>query len=252
MIEDLHVRGFATLLPFETLADFPEGAPRPLPKPDLGLLSPSLRRGLSDVTRMFMHTSQAALQHAGLPADRVHVVFASAFGEIAAAEQLIGQAYEQDASSPARFRNSVHNTAAGLLSISTQNVLPGTAIAAGWDTVAMGLLEASSLLSAGAEHVLLVFAEERVPEALSSEHQHGALSAALVLSLARQGSRGVIRNLRRSAAVQEPSPFRGQNHPLGPCVPLCAALAEERRTTLVVGDGQAAWCVDVLPANASV
>jgi len=249
MIQSLHVQGFASLLPFAALADFPDGPTIDLPRPDLGLLQPTLRRGLSDVTRMFMHTAQAVLQQANVPADQVHVVFASAFGEISAAEQLLGQAYEQDASSPVRFRNSVHNTAAGLLSISARSLLPSTAIAAGWDTVAMGLLEASSLLADRAERVLLVYAEERVPQALSAEHQHGPLSAALLLSLSPVRSRGVIGNLRRLSVAPAPCDFQGQNHPLSPCVSLCRALTQGARTTVPVGDGDEPWCVDVSPVS---
>lgn len=245
MISPLHVRGFASLLPFASLRDFPDGPQCELPRPDLGLLQPTLRRGLSDVTRLFMHTAQAALQQAAVGADQVHVVFASAFGEITAAERLIGQAYEENASSPARFRNSVHNTAAGLLSISAKSLLPCTAIAAGWDTVAMGLLEADSLLLAGASQVLLVFAEERVPEALGVEHRHGPLAAAFVVGRQRAGSLGVISHLRRAEPPAGPSPFRAQNHPLAPCVPLCRALEERVSLTLAVGDDPTPWCIDV-------
>lgn len=250
MIGDLYVRGCASLTPFVSLADFPDGARQELPKPDLGLLAPSLRRGLSDVTRLFMHTAQAALLDAQCGADQVHVVFASAFGEIGAAEKLIAQAYDENTSSPARFRNSVHNTAAGLLSISAKSLLPSTAIAAGWDTVAMGLLEASSLLDASARPVLLVFAEEQVPAALSAEHQHGALSVAFVLSREQAGNKGCLRTLRR-AQPMNPGPFRGQNHPLAPSVLLCRALHERSITTVQVGDGAQPWCVDVAPPSAS-
>ncbi|HEX5661793.1 MAG TPA: beta-ketoacyl synthase chain length factor, partial [Polyangiales bacterium] len=104
-------------------------------KLELALLERTLRRGLSEVTKLFMHAAKLALDDAALDAHALPVIFASAFGEIAVAEALLAEAFERDGSSPARFRNSVHNTALGLLSISQRNTAPSTAIAAGWDTV---------------------------------------------------------------------------------------------------------------------
>jgi hypothetical protein len=236
MTVPLYVSGFSQL---------PACSPDQAAKPDISLLSPSLRRGLSDVTRMFMHVAKGALDQAQLPAAHMHVVFASAFGEIAAAEKLMAQELEEDSSSPARFRHSVHNTAAGLFSISVQSRLPATAISAGWDSVAMGLLEAGSLLAAGgAAHVLLVFAEEPVPQALSNQHRYGPLAAALVLSPAPgPRTRGCIADLRRERSSADAGPT--WSHPLAPCVALCGALEARARSTGAVGEGPEPWCVDV-------
>jgi hypothetical protein len=246
MMAPLHVSGFACFC-----APGADGAPgaREPEKLDLSLLTPTLRRGLSDPTRLFLHVARGALEHARLPAAQMHVVFASAFGEIVAAEKLMAQAFSENGSSPARFRHSVHNTAAGLFSISTHNRLPATAIAAGWDTPAMGLLEASALLAqGGAEHVLLVFAEEPVPEALSAEHGYPALAAGFVLEPAASArAHGRIEHLRR--APRPPTgpelPASLLNHPLAPCVALCRALSARGRVTLAVGEGPEPWCVDV-------
>jgi hypothetical protein len=244
MMTPLHVAGFDWLL-------VPGGDAAPEPaKLDLALLAPALRRGLSDPTRLFMHVAKRALERAQLPAAQMHVVFASAFGEIVAAEKLMAQALAENTSSPARFRNSVHNTAAGLFSISVQNRLPATAIAAGWDTAAMGLLEAGALLSQGAAHVLLVFAEEPVPSDLSAEHGHPTLAAGFVLSPSpTPQTLGRIEHLRREKLAEAASTtaLAGTpvNHPLGPCVALCRALEARVRVTLAVGEGPEPWCVDI-------
>jgi hypothetical protein len=215
-------------------------------KPDLALLAPTLRRGLSDVTRLFMHVAKEALAQAQLQADQVQLVFASAFGEIHAAEQLMAQAYDENSSSPARFRHSVHNTAAGLFSISARSHLPGTALAAGWDTLAMGLLEASAQLDQGAQQVLLVCAEERVPAAFDASYSYAPLAAAFALSAA-PGSRSLARiaHLRRQQLAAPPSTAADLNHPLAPCVGLCRALQERAHVTLAVGEQPEPWCVDV-------
>jgi hypothetical protein len=236
MIGELYVCGFGRL---------PEGD-APL-KPDLSLLAPALRRGLSGPTRMFMDVAKRALDQAQLPGAEVHVVFGSAFGEIGAAEQLMAQALAEDSSSPARFRHSVHNTAAGLFSISTHNRLPATAISAGWDTVAMGLLEAGALLAqGGARHVLLVFAEEPVPAPLSAEHPHGPLAAGFVLSREPgPRARGRLANLRRAPAAPPGQAHTPIHQPIAPCVALCRALETRARLTLAVGQDPEPWCVDV-------
>lgn len=253
MIEPISVLGFGYVSPYARLSDVSTGVESPLPKLDLALLERSLRRGLSEVTRLFMHAAQLALRDASSDArtqpDRVHTIFASAFGEIGTAEALLAGAYDENASSPARFRNSVHNTAPGLFSISNKNQLPCTAVAAGWDTVAMGLCEAVAQLQTEGGRVLLVFAEERVPSALSSEHSHGPLAAAFVL--ARQSDapvgRGTLSRLRRAARTPHAydTMVDPKNHPLAPVLQLVRMLEEHGAGTLPVSDGATPWCIDV-------
>ena len=220
---------------------------RVLPALDLALLERTLRRGLSEVTRLFMHVAKLALSDAAAdPAsrpERVHVIFASAFGEIATAEALLAEAYDENGSSPARFRHSVHNTAPGLLSISVKNHLPCTAVAAGWETVAMGLFEAAAQLATDAERVLLVFAEERVPAALSREHNHGSLAAALVLGRdesARKHARATLSLPRRCSREAQ-----GDQHPLAPVLALARMFEQGASGTLAVSDGDTPWCVQL-------
>ena len=281
MKQPLTVLGFGAVTPY-TRPNAPPGpadalgatlpgcdAHGELPKLDLVLLERTLRRGLSEVTRLFMHAAKLALDDAGREPVPMHVIFASAFGEIATAEALLAEAYDQDGSSPARFRNSVHNTAPGLLSISTHNHLSCTAVAAGWDTVPMALFEAAGQLASQAETVLLVFAEERVPLALSAQHPHGPLGAAFVLTRAAAPGarvRGSLRNLRRKPRSELdvsrlPSDARYDPHPLASVLALvealsvCGAQAEPARTsspapgtrtrTLALSDGTDPWCIDV-------
>ena len=67
-------------------------------KLELALLERTLRRGLSEVTKLFMHAAKLALDAAELDARSMPIVFASAFGEIGVAEALMAEAYERDAS----------------------------------------------------------------------------------------------------------------------------------------------------------
>ena len=212
-------------------------------KLDLTVLERTLRRGLSDTTRLFMHAAHLALSSARVGAEQVHVIFASAFGEIATAEALLREAYDADGSSPARFRNSVHNTTTGLLSISTKNHLSSTAIAAGWDTVAMALCEASAQLATDAERVLLVFAEESVPVVLSDEHGYGGLAAAFVLGTSHETGVAQLANLRREPRAAGAAATHA--HPIEPAIELARAIAAGEARTIVVGDGPEPYRVDV-------
>jgi hypothetical protein len=249
MNDTLYVEGLGAITRHPTLADFPLGPRVEMQKPDLSLLERTLRRGLSDVTRLFMHASQLALVDAGVGANEVHVVFGSAYGELATAEALMDQAYSENSASPARFRHSVHNSAPGLLSISAHNQLPSTAIAAGHNTVAMGLFEASAQLRSGAQRVLLVFAEEAVPNALSPDHEFGPAAVALVLSqsLSAKPPRASLSHIARAKGDTSSlrDPFAGENHPLGPAVLIAQALEAGRSETIRVGEGPTPWCVEL-------
>ncbi|MDB4974899.1 MAG: hypothetical protein JWN48_3240 [Myxococcaceae bacterium] len=252
MMPPLTVLGFGYVAPYARDVDARSALESELPKLDLALLERTLRRGLSEVTRLFMHAAKLALADAQTSPDQVQVIFGSAFGEIATAEALLAEAYDANGSSPARFSKSVHNTATGLFSISTKNHLPCTAVAAGWETVAMGLFEAAAQLEAlhdGVERVLLVFAEERVPLALSAEHSHGPLGAAFVLA------RGQAQSGRARATLSLPqrgvrseldvSPRELENHPLAPVLALAQMLEQQRSGRLIVSDGELPWCIDV-------
>ena len=248
MNELMYVNGMAVMLPRASLVAWPRGEVTPLDKPDLTLLDRSLRRGLSDVTRLFMHVALGALREAHALDSHPHVVFASAFGEIATAEAMLAQAFEENSASPVRFRQSVHNTAEGLYSISANNREPATALAAGWNTVAMGLLEARAQLVGGASQVLLVFAEEPVPEALSTEHPHTALAAAFMLSAqAGPRTRAALGRVQRRDATDLAESFGTENHPLGPALSLARAIESGLHETVIVGEGSTPYCIAVEP-----
>jgi hypothetical protein len=248
MNELMYVNGMAVMAPRTSLLAWPAGEVMPLHKPDLTLLDRSLRRGLSEVTRLFMHVALGALRDAHALDSQPHVIFASAFGEIVTAEAMLAQAFEENSASPARFRQSVHNTAEGLYSISANNREPATAIAAGWNTVAMGLLEARAQLVGGASPVLLVFAEEPVPEALSTDHSHTALAAAFMLS-AQSGprTRAALGRVQRRNATDLTDSFGAENHPLGPALSVARAIEGGGQETVIVGEGSTPYCIRVEP-----
>ena len=91
--------------------------------------------------------------------------------------------------SPAMFKNSVHNTAAGVFSIAAKNKGFTTALAAGDHTLGASLFEAYGLLATGEKEVVIALADEQLPEPLLSQIDDGTFST-LGVSFALSFDRG--------------------------------------------------------------
>ena len=126
------------------------------PKPDISFVPPMERRRLTLLEKAALSVAWKVCP-AG---EAVPVVFASRWGEIGTTVKLMCQMHDAGEMSPAGFSNSVHNAAPGHFSLLTKNTTSYTAIAAGPDSYAMGLLEASTYSG----KVLFVYAEEETPE----------------------------------------------------------------------------------------
>ena len=111
--------------------------------------------------------SKAALQALYTCAEGEHhrrVVFASRHGELTRSTGLLEDLARQEPLSPNAFSLSVHNTVLGIYSIASANQAPGSAIAAGLDSLPAGVLEAVGYLQRGEPEVLLVVADDAVPD----------------------------------------------------------------------------------------
>ena len=137
-------------------ADSHEGAPQP----DVNFLPPMLRRRLDRHGRMALHTAWPCAE--GIPS--VPFVFASRHGDLNRTLDLLTALSKEEGLSPTDFSLSVHNSTAGLFSISRGDRAPATALAAGADTLGMGLLEGAAQLAAGADQVLVCYADDAAPE----------------------------------------------------------------------------------------
>jgi hypothetical protein len=134
--------------------------------PPCGVLPPRERRALSLTTRMGVEVIGQAVTAAGVDRSRVKIVFASAYGELQTAFDQMEMMESADGRlSPARFKNSVHNTATGLLSIAFHNPGFSTALAAGGASFASGLLEVLVLLDQEGGEAVVAVADD-VPDAL--------------------------------------------------------------------------------------
>lgn len=91
-------------------------------------------------------------------------VFCSRYGELDRTLRILQSTCGSEPVSPADFSLSVHNALAGLLSIASKNTAAHTAIAAGADTFACGLLESVTLLNDGSNtSVLMAYFDDALP-----------------------------------------------------------------------------------------
>lgn len=124
------------------------------------LIKPMMRRRMSSLSKLAL---QAALQiSVDQPID--YIVFSSRHGELTRTVKLIEEIMAGDDASPMAFSQSVHNTAAGLFTISTNRAIPVTSLAAVESTLHHALIEASIYLQENPmHHVLLVDFDEPLP-----------------------------------------------------------------------------------------
>ena len=137
--------------------------------------------------RRAMRSARLALKVAfeACPAsENVPTVFCSRHGEEQRSVELLDLMAAGEGHSPMSFSLSVHNAASGLFGIAKGDRGASTSLAAGSETLAMGMLEACGLLAQGAEKVLLVHYDDALPAALKSYADETDRPFALALLMA--------------------------------------------------------------------
>ncbi len=218
------------------------------PLPAAALLAAAVRRRTSLLTRAAVEAFGQAAAEAAVDRSEIATVFVSAWGETSALQELLDQLHSDDgALSPIRFSGSVHNAASGHVSIATGNRGFTTSIAAGADSVAMGLLECMGLLHAGHREVIAVFADIDPPAPLADSSGHCApLAVALHLHDGAAGRpvRGVLTQLSDqeplSTDVLLPDDLRA--NPCAGALALADALLRRRGGLVALGG---AWSVRI-------
>ncbi|MBV1862744.1 MAG: beta-ketoacyl synthase chain length factor [Nannocystaceae bacterium] len=204
-------------------------------EPDVSTFPSRLMRGTSPTTRMIVATARDAMVELEGPVGAT--VVGSAFGEISIAIRQLEMMLTGDGKvSPALFKNSVHNTAAGVLSVADANMAPSTAIAAGELSVAYALLEGVLQLEDGVPTVVVAVGDERLPEPLSQRGDWPHFAAAWVLSSAPP--------LRPCVALEPLTPIDAEpltgpdvlaGHPCRSAWDVLDAVHHRRPGTLILG-----------------
>jgi len=209
---------------------------------------PRLLRGTSRLTRMLGEVAARACAHGGADPRTVATIYASAYGELETMVRLLDNIFAGDGQlSPMRFKNSVHNAAAGLGSIGTSNRHFSTALAAGDRSFEAAMIEAWALLREIGGEVVIALADDRFPPPLDARWECKALAVGIALAAERpdRGAIAVLDDLRaESAPVPLPTQFldRAVDPPLAAngaahALPLLEAAIrrEERRVALAFG-----------------
>lgn len=100
-------------------------------------------RRMSPVSRIAVEAALALIEKHQI--DRA--VFTSRHGELERTYKILQTLAMEQQISPTDFSMSVHNTAAGWMTIEAKNTLPVTSLSAGSDSFQQGLLEARAMLS---------------------------------------------------------------------------------------------------------
>jgi len=167
---------------------------------DVTFLPPIKRRRLSALSRLSLR-----LAYTVAPEFQGNCVFGSQHGELVTTQGLLQSIVEQQVVSPAGFSASVHNTAAGLHSINNHNAAACSSIAAGRDTLVMCFVEAYGLLQhAQHEQVLVVFADDRLPDELAEFVRFNQLHGfAAVVSLQNERKASGLVSIRLEHAARK-------------------------------------------------
>ncbi|MBX3251007.1 MAG: beta-ketoacyl synthase chain length factor [Myxococcales bacterium] len=248
MSATIHVTGFGLWSPgIPSVATYlARGRDDAAERPACEIVQSRMKRATSLLTQMSVEVMTQAARDAGYRLDEVATIFGSTHGEIQiAVEQMQMMQEGSGVVSPARFKNSVHNTAAGLFSISAGNRGFNTAIAAGEHTFAMSLLEAWTLLTSGEQaRVLVSIAEEPLPPPIARCSEHVALAVALALSTDPAGSRATLSCPAPGEGKRRhvPPAFRG--HSAEGALGLLDAIDAGEEGSFALDDG---WLVELGP-----
>ena len=149
------------------------------------------RRRMSRLSKMALEVAYACSGEN----TTLRTVFASRHGEIHRTTKILNELFSGEGVSPTAFSLSVHNAASGLYSIARNAPAPTTSVAAGQNTFMAGLFEALGFLKQAEQRVLLVFAEEPLPEAYHCFADESQNAYAFALWLEREDGEGVTHSI---------------------------------------------------------
>ncbi len=223
-------------------------------RPPCAMIDSRIKRHTSLVTRMATEAIGQAAVQSGANLGEVPMVFGSSNGEILTAFLLLDMIEADGIPSPARFMNSVHNTASGHVSISHGNTGFSTSLAAGLSTFAMCMLEAITWLELRGGSIMISVADESLPDHLSVFGRYDPLGLAFQLSAdaPSAGNLGRLSNLRRECHREPPGVIPGKlrANPVAVGLLLLEALLRGRCGPVPVALDADGWCVDLLAPEA--
>ncbi len=120
-----------------------------------GVFPNALPRRMSKLSKICLHCVSLLVQEQGESILQLPLVYASRHGELDRTHALFEEWRDYGEMSPAGFSLSVHNATASLLGLACHNQNNSTTLAAGPDSLAMGILEAAMICRSGTDCLLL-------------------------------------------------------------------------------------------------
>jgi len=139
-----------------------------------------MRRRLSPFGQHLVNAIAACAE--GAPAARY--VLSTRHGELSRALNILKDIEAETLPSPTDFSMAIHHALLGLLSIHSDNRMGHTALSAGWDSFASGLLEAAMCVAERPDQpVIVVHADEPLPEEYDAFREGDDTSLPLIVAL---------------------------------------------------------------------
>lgn len=232
------------------VAAWPNRSPERDEAPTGEFLERRSRRRVSTLTKALADAYAEAVEQSGVSAEVAPAVFGSALGEASTMIALLDQMWrEGEGLSPMKFAMSVHNAAAGVVSISGKNTGFTTSLGADFDTPAMSLMEAVGLVATRNEPVVVVCGDDAVPIDIVPEDKAWALlTAAIVIGPAVDGAMAYLSDLAIQPADVPAADVDGalERNPNVGLLDLVTAIADgtSGRVALDRGPGRG-WSVQV-------
>ncbi len=196
---------------FASLDDLVAGKRRASVQPAFRLIPGRQRRFTSLLTQMQLEVVEEALASAGVDPRTVPSVFASTYGELSTTIELLEAIEAGRPTSPARFAQSVHNTASGAFSVATQNTEPSSVVAGGPFLLAQALLEGVLLVGALQKPVVVAVGDDEIPALFRGESTRGTPPYAIAFVLAPATSAEFrLASSGRSQRTPRRLPLRGR------------------------------------------
>lgn len=147
--------------------------------PDISFINRRNKRRLSTMARAVLYCAQKCISEEVEP----RIVYSSRHGETKRTYEMLIDLARGEELSPTDFSLSVHNSTAGILSISKGNTLPITALASGDESFGWGLVEAFLMWkNLPTSPVLYLFCDDHLPEQFSTfEEPNEQLHAVAIL-----------------------------------------------------------------------
>ena len=141
----------------------------------------AIRRRMGRLERLAVRCTLGVLDK---PGDTDELVFCSRHGNVETLTSLLSSIVAREPMSPMAFSGSVHNATPGLVGQICKERLSHTAIAAGRQTFAAGLIEAyARLVTEECKDVTLTFADVRLPEPFHAFEDESVPGVAIALRL---------------------------------------------------------------------